>query len=189
MRVDDLQRVLLCFVVLCALVIPQRSEAQVLYGSVVGNVKDASDAAVVGATVVVTNTEIKQSRETTTTIIGGYRLVTLPPGSYDLKVSKEGFTTFTRAAIPVTVNNVSRIDVTINVGAVSESVTVTGAAPALQTAYRPKNSIRLRSCRLRCPLRVLHRRREPMSRTDGCPFGRVIACSRSRTRRTSPMQV
>lgn len=125
--------VLLCTVVLCALAVQQASQAQVLYGSIVGNVKDASDAIVAGATVVITNTETKQSREETATSMGGYSFPTLPPGTYEVKVSKQGFNTFTQTGIIVTVNNVTRLDVRLTVGAVTESIVVTGQAAALQT--------------------------------------------------------
>ncbi len=129
----NLKFVCLCLAILCALVGPQAGEAQVLYGSIVGNVRDASDAVVVGARVVITHTETKQSREETTNVMGGYSFPTLPPGTYDLRVSKEGFTTYSQTGVAVTVNNVSRVDVRLNVGAVTESVTVTGLAAALQT--------------------------------------------------------
>jgi hypothetical protein len=105
----------------------------VLYGSIVGNVKDASEAVVADATVVIIHNETKQSREEATNAIGGYSFPTLLPGTYELRVSKPGFTTFTQTAVSVTANNVSRVDVTLRVGAVTESVTVTGLAAALQT--------------------------------------------------------
>ncbi|MEK7408947.1 MAG: TonB-dependent receptor [Acidobacteriota bacterium] len=127
------KRVLVSFAILWVLGMPQAGQAQVLYGSIVGNVKDASDAVVVGARVVITHGETKQSREETTNVMGGYSFPTLPPGTYGLRVTKEGFATFTQTGVFVTVNNVSRIDVSLNVGAVTESVTVIGLAAALQT--------------------------------------------------------
>ena len=70
--------------------------AQVLYGSVVGNVVDSSDAAVAGASVTITNRETRQTRETTTNESGAYSFPTLSSGSYDLKIVKEGFSSTTR---------------------------------------------------------------------------------------------
>jgi hypothetical protein len=84
---------LLCLAILCLAMVRPAAEAQVLYGSIVGNVRDASDAVVVGARVVITHTESKQSRAETTNVMGGYSFATLPPGTYDLRVTKEGFTT------------------------------------------------------------------------------------------------
>jgi len=129
----SLRIILLGMAILWVLLAPQPGQAQVLYGSIVGNVRDASDAVVVGARVVIVHSETKQSREETTNVMGGYSFPTLPPGTYDLRVSKEGFATFTQTGISVTVNNVSRVDVRLNVGAVSESVTITAQAAALQT--------------------------------------------------------
>jgi len=56
----------LCFALVLVLLPPNEAQAQVLYGSIVGNVTDASDAAIVGATVTLTNKETNLSRETTT---------------------------------------------------------------------------------------------------------------------------
>lgn len=124
--------VFLCAAILCVLASAPAGQAQVLYGSIVGNVKDASDAVVAGAAVVITHAETKQSRQETTNAMGGYSFPTLPPGTYELKVNKEGFSPLTQTGLSVTVNNVARLDVTLRVGGVTESVTVTGMAAALQ---------------------------------------------------------
>lgn len=129
----DLRSVFLGLTILGALVTPQASQAQVLYGSIVGNVKDASDAVVSGATVTITNAETRQSRVVLTNEMGGYSFPAIPPGAYVLRVNKEGFTTFTETAARATPNTVARLDVMLKVGAVTESVTVTGAATMLQT--------------------------------------------------------
>ena len=59
-------------VLLIALMMPQSGNAQVLYGSIVGNVKDNSDAVVSGATVKITNKETNQTRETATSSDGSF---------------------------------------------------------------------------------------------------------------------
>src|SRR5262249_17049439 len=107
--------------------------AQTLYGSVVGNVRDASQAVVVGAVVRLTNTETQQSRESLTNDVGGYNFATVPPGTYDLNIRKEGFPPSTQKGIAVTANNTLRLDATLTVGSVTESVTVGAAASPLQT--------------------------------------------------------
>src|SRR5438874_11096768 len=86
----------------------QIARSQVLYGSIVGNVKDASEAAVAGATVTVTNSETNFTRQVTTNESGGYDLSAVPAGTYSLKVSKEGFGTYTVQQLQVTINTVSR---------------------------------------------------------------------------------
>jgi hypothetical protein len=118
------------FLVLAA---PYAAHAQVLYGSIVGNVTDASQAAVSGATVTITNAETNLVRQATTSETGAYSIPNLPSGVYTLKVSKEGFTTYTQSQVVVTINSISRIDASLNVGAVSESVTVSAEVATLQT--------------------------------------------------------
>jgi hypothetical protein len=112
---------------------PQRGVAQTLYGSIVGNVSDPSGAAIPGATVTVTEKQTDFERQVTTDSAGGYSLPTIPAGTYSIKVSKSGFKTFERKDVPATVNTISRIDVTLEVGAVTQTVEVTATAPLLTT--------------------------------------------------------
>ena len=109
------------------------ARAQVLYGSIVGNVRDASEAPVPAAIVSATNTQTNQSRQTLTTDSGGYTFSTLPTGTYDIVIRRDGFQTVTRSGIPVTINSVARVDVSLQVGTVNETVDVTAAAPLLQS--------------------------------------------------------
>ena len=74
MRRGERCSLFLLLAILWALVAPQAGQAQILYGSIVGNVRDASDAVVVGARVVIVHSETKQSREETTNVMGGYSL-------------------------------------------------------------------------------------------------------------------
>ena len=118
---------------LMVLAAPYAANAQVLYGSIVGNVTDASQAAVSGATVTITNAETNLVRQATTSETGAYSIPNLPTGVYTLKVSKEGFTNYTQSQVVVTINSISRIDASLNVGAVTESVTVSAEVATLQT--------------------------------------------------------
>lgn len=111
----------------------QHGQAQVLYGSIVGNVKDSTGAVVPGAIISVTQVETNQVRSTTTNDSGGYVLETVPSGTYVLKVSKEAFSTFSEGEVGVTINNVTRVDVTLKVGSVTETMEVTSEAALLQT--------------------------------------------------------
>ena len=119
------------FVLLAAGVVP-RLEAQVLYGSIVGHVRDSTGAAVPGAAVTITHLETKLSRETVAEATGTYAFSTVPTGTYALKVSLPGFKTFTQPAVPVTLNNVTRIDATLTVGQMTETLEVTADRPVLQ---------------------------------------------------------
>jgi hypothetical protein len=123
----------LSLAVLLALVAPQRAEAQVLYGSLVGNVKDPSGAAVPKASITATNQGTNLTREAVTDESGGYSLTDLPTGNYTLKISQQGFKTFEQTEVAISLNNVSRVDITLQVGEVSETVTITGEAALLQT--------------------------------------------------------
>ena len=110
----------------------QPAAAQILYGQLVGNVKDPSDAAVAGATVVITNKQTNQSRETTTNELGSYTFPTVAAGVYEIRVTKEGFRTAT-SEVTVTINTVTRTDLALQLGAVAESVQVSAALQTLQT--------------------------------------------------------
>ena len=99
-------------------------DAQVLYGSLTGTVQDASGAIVPGAAVIVANTGTGQSRSTTTNATGVYLLADLLQGQYDLTVTANGFRSYTRKGVEVTVNTVRREDVPLQVGQVTEGITV-----------------------------------------------------------------
>lgn len=107
--------------------------AQILYGSIVGNISDSSNAPIAGARVTVHNNDTGLSRETVTNESGGYSFPDLASGTYEVSFTKEGFTKVTRTDVPVTINNTSRVDLALQVGAVNESVQVSAQAAALQT--------------------------------------------------------
>src|SRR6478672_4234879 len=118
--------------VLIALV-PRDTAAQVLYGSVVGDVKDATGGALRGATLVITSTDRGFSREAVTDAAGHFTFSNLPAGVYALKVSQQGFKAFEQTAVTVNQNSVTRVDVTLEVGNIGETVTVNAEPPKLQT--------------------------------------------------------
>lgn len=107
--------------------------AQSLYGTVAGNVTDPSEAPIAGARVTIHNTETGQSREALTNESGRYNFPDVATGTYDITFMKEGFATVKSTGVQVTINNVSRVDLAMRVGAVSESVQVSAQAGALQT--------------------------------------------------------
>jgi hypothetical protein len=112
---------------------PDPAGAQVLYGSLVGTVADESGAAIPGATVTIAHRETGASRETTTDSTGTYRFPTVQSGTYTVTVQLTGFRTFTRGDVPVTLNNITRVDASLQVGQLSETVTVSAESPLLQT--------------------------------------------------------
>jgi hypothetical protein len=118
---------------LLMLLVPQGSQAQVLYGSITGNVRDANGAAIPGATVTIIHKETTQSRSTVTDGSGNYNFPTVQTGTYTLKMSQQGFKTFSKQDVVVTLNSVTRVDITPEVGEVTETVVITAEAPQLQT--------------------------------------------------------
>jgi hypothetical protein len=107
--------------------------AQVLYGSVVGKVQDQSGAAVARTPVSLTNPATGQNRETTADSEGRFSISNVVPGTYTLSVTAPGFRGYTKTGVEVTINTVTRADVSLEVGQVSETVSVAATAAALQT--------------------------------------------------------
>jgi hypothetical protein len=116
-----------------SLLAPVVAWSQVLYGSIVGNVRDASGAAVPDATITITSKETNQVRSTTTNNEGGYNVPTVQSGTYDVKATKEGFRPIAEGSVAVTINTVARVDFTMQVGSVSETIEVSSQAQTLQT--------------------------------------------------------
>jgi len=98
--------------------------AQVLYGTVVGNVSDPSQGAVAGAAATISNKATGYTVESKTDERGAYDFLNVPPGTYDIKIVAAGFASFEAAGITVAPNNITRVDATLKVGNVSEVITV-----------------------------------------------------------------
>jgi hypothetical protein len=107
--------------------------AQVLYGSIVGTIEDQSGSVVPDAQVVLTNKSTGAAREARTDTEGRYSFPNILPGTYDLKVTAKGFRTVNREGIEVTINTVNRVNLSLEVGAVTEQVTISADALLLQT--------------------------------------------------------
>jgi len=118
---------------LITITVAQFTQAQVLYGSLVGRVEDPSGAVLPGGSVTVTNKDTGQQREITADADGSYAFRDLQAGVYDLKVTQSGFKSYVKAGVMIAINNVAREDVRMEVGGTTETVTVTSEAPPLQT--------------------------------------------------------
>jgi hypothetical protein len=115
------------------LLLPSLAFAQGERGALTGVVMDPTGALVPEATITIT--AVKTGVVTTVaSSSAGYYRVSVPPGTYRLEAKKEGFKTAVAENIVVPVAQVVNIDFTLQVGAVSESVTVTSEAPLLTTA-------------------------------------------------------
>src|SRR5215467_10976007 len=97
-------------------------------GTVSGMVTDQQGAVVPGADVTLTDTATSASRKTTTNDSGRYTFVNVAPGIYDISVSRTGFQRAVVTAQKVTVGVVSTADIAMQVGSVSETVTVTATS-------------------------------------------------------------
>jgi hypothetical protein len=100
---------------------------------ITGAVVDSTAAGVAGARVVVTNAETGVTRETISQDSGLYTIPSLQPGRYIVSASRDGFKTIRRENVVLEVNAVQRVDFTLELGAVSESVTVSGAPPMVES--------------------------------------------------------
>src|SRR5689334_17066194 len=102
-------------------------------GTVTGTIADPAGAVVAGAKIEAKNVATDAVYEVASTATGNYTIPQLPAGEYTLTVTVPGFKTFVRQNITVQVAGTLRVDVVLEVGATSESVTVTEAASLLKT--------------------------------------------------------
>jgi hypothetical protein len=107
--------------------------AQSTAGRVLGSVTDQSGAAVAGASVVVTDTQRGTSRNVATDASGDYVAADLTPGTYKIHVQAKGFKSAERPAVTIEVATDIRADFALQPGNVSETVTVSGDIPLLNT--------------------------------------------------------
>src|SRR6516164_8531807 len=122
---DNFARLCWFTVVACALSLVffnQPAKAQVLFGSVVGNVTDATGAGVPGAAIKITEMQTNESRSALTNETGTYTISTVPAGTYQVEILKQGFRGFLTSNILVNQNNVVRVDAQLEVGAQAERI-------------------------------------------------------------------
>src|SRR5450432_3371062 len=101
--------------------------------SLQGTVMDSGQAAISGAKVTITNQATATTRETVTSDQGFYRINELPPGTYTVTVEAAGFKQSVSSDIVVEAEQPRGFDVSLQVGNVSESVTVSSSTEGLQT--------------------------------------------------------
>ena len=110
-------------------VAPAIAFAQAL-GTVAGTVRDASGAVLPGVTVEASSPVlIEKVRTAVSDGTGQYAVTNLPPGIYTITYSLPGFSTVKREAVEVSVNFTTTINADMRIGAVEETITVTGASP------------------------------------------------------------
>lgn len=109
------------------------SVAQRTSASISGTVRDASNAVLPGATVTVVNVDTGISRTMVTEEQGRYRALQLNPGQYEIRAELPGFKTSIQRGVILTVGQDAVLDLTLQVGEVSEEVVVRGDATMVQT--------------------------------------------------------
>jgi outer membrane receptor protein involved in Fe transport len=108
-------------------------DAQALYGTLTGTVTDAQGAAVPGVVVTARHEQTGLEVTVTTDPTGTYTIRNIAGGTYTLRASLQGFREFVQTGIPVVVGNIVRINGRLEIGALTDSVTVTSEAALLKT--------------------------------------------------------
>ena len=121
------------FFVVASLLFAHSAAAQSPNGTISGTVFDQAGKVVAGAEVTIVNDATRVQNYTRTNNDGIYVLPNLPPGSYRLQVAKLGFKTLIKPDIILNVQDALAINFTLPIGAVSETVTVQGGAPLINT--------------------------------------------------------
>ena len=107
--------------------------AQGTAGRILGTVTDQSGGAIADATVTVTDIDRNVPRVLTTDASGEYNAPNLLPGNYKVRAEAKGFKTFERSGVILQVNAEVRVDVTMQAGDVSQTITVNEAVPMIET--------------------------------------------------------
>jgi hypothetical protein len=123
------------------LFVPLLLNAQEYRATLLGVVTDPTGATVPEATVTAVNMETSVRTVTKTNNDGSYVIPLLLPGRYAMQVEHPGFKTFERSPIELRLNDRTRLDVELQVGQVSDRVTVTAEAPLLETASSNRGEI------------------------------------------------
>jgi len=116
---------------LCLYTLPLSGQQE--SASITGQVTDRSGAVIPGARVTIRNQASGASFVSVTDSDGFYRAPQLRPAAYSISATADGFSTVVREGVEARVNDRLRVDLALQVGAVSESIVVTGAPPLLQT--------------------------------------------------------
>lgn len=124
------RRLMLAAVLLC----PALAGAQAVTGTMLGRITDGSGAVVPGVTVTLTNTGTKLTRVVTTDTDGEYTAPSLPPGRYTIVAEIPGFKSVTMPDVALGVDQRLRMDLKLEVGALTESITIEGTSPLVQTS-------------------------------------------------------
>src|SRR5262245_20445491 len=122
------------------LLAPAPSIAQIQTGTITGAVIDEQNALLPGVTVTLSSPALIRPQTVVTNERGVYSFIALPPGSYVVRFQLQGFAPIDRSDIPVRVAVVTTVDQTMKVATVSETITVLGESPAVDTKSTSKGT-------------------------------------------------
>jgi hypothetical protein len=131
-----LQRITICLALFAGILLAQFDTAQVL-----GSVQDAAGLAVPGSEVTLTNVRTGVQQKTNTDGSGNYQFANVKAGEYKLEASAKGFKSAVASNFTVTVNARQRVDLRLEVGSTSESITITDAVAALETDTSSRGTV------------------------------------------------
>ncbi len=117
------------------------ASAQQETATITGEVKDAAGALVPKAQITITNVETNVAVKSETNEQGVYTVTSLRPGPYSIAVEKTGFKKTVRSGVTLQVNQVARIDVSLQIGALETVVEITEAAALLETETSSRGSV------------------------------------------------
>ncbi len=120
--------------VLVLMLLPAIAFAQQPTAQITGIISDSTGAVVPAADIKVSNVNTGMHWEAKSNESGNYAFSNLPPGDYQISVSREGFTTVNRTGINLVISQVARLDFTLNVGSTNQSVEIKATAPLLESA-------------------------------------------------------
>lgn len=113
--------------------VPARGQGEAASAQLSGTVQDPNGSSVPGAKVTLSNPDTGFARQLETGVSGQYSFTLIPPGKYQLKVEKQGFSTYLQSNIQLAVGQSSTLNVQMTLGAVTQTVEVTESAPLLTT--------------------------------------------------------
>src|ERR1700730_1057062 len=119
--------------VICTCLLPITLFSQVNQARLLGSVTDQSGGVIAGASVTITDVQKNVSRTLTTDSAGEYVAPNLDPDTYAIRVEFRGFKTFTRQGMQLGVGQEARVDVTLQPGEQSQTITVTEELPLVET--------------------------------------------------------
>ena len=134
---------LLGLVCLCLFALASEVQGQGTQSTILGTVSDPSGAMVTGATVTVKNEGTNIERTIVADENGDYRIAGLEAGNYQVSVTAPGFKTFLQTRVDLNASQIKRVDVKLELGEVTDKITVEGGIGQLETETATLSNVKL----------------------------------------------